>query len=222
MATLTSSPLRATATANFDALAPVYRWMEWLSFGPCLGKCRNAFLESLRGAKSALVLGDGDGRFSARLLRDVPEVRVQAVDLSAAMLRSLVTRAGKNAGRVHTWNGDAREWRAGGARYDVIATHFFLDCLTTSEIVELASQLRLAAGPGTRWVVSEFAVPPSLLGRWIARPLIAFLYWAFFWLTGLEVRALPDYAVALQSAGFSLEQRRRFLGGLLVAEMWRL
>src|SRR6185437_1080687 len=56
-------------TPKFDRLARVYRWMEWLSFGPYLSRCRRAFLPQLRDARRALVLGDGDGRFTAALLR---------------------------------------------------------------------------------------------------------------------------------------------------------
>jgi hypothetical protein len=71
-------------------------------------------------------------------------------------------------------------------------------------------------------VISEFAVPTTRFGRWVARPLVAFLYRAFGLLTGLDIRQLPDYAAGLQAAGFVLEQRRTMLGGLLTAEAWRL
>jgi hypothetical protein len=69
-------------------------------------------------------------------------------------------------------------------------------------------------------VVSDFAVPPGWLGRFIARPLVASLYFSFGLLTGLEVRTLPDHASALGHAGFILLERRTRLGGLLIAELW--
>lgn len=206
---------------DFNRLAPFYRWMEWLSFGPWLGWCRRAFLGDLRHARRALILGDGDGRFTARLLHTNPEVEVHAVDGSAAMLRALVRRSGANVARVRTKCYDARAWRpTAGVRYDLIVTHFFLDCLTSAEVRALAAWIGVASQPHSRWIVSEFAIPSTRFGRCIARPVVGFLYLAFGLLTGLKVRRLPDYRAALAEAGWTLEQRRPRLAGLLVSEMW--
>ena len=206
---------------DFNLLAPLYRWMEWLSFGPWLGWCRCAFLGDLRCARHALVLGDGDGRFTARLLRANPRVQVQAVDASAAMLHALLCRAAANAERVRIACRDVRAWRAAPhPAYDLIVTHFFLDCLTTDEVRALAAHARLVSAPRAQWAVSEFAIPPTRWGRRLARPLVASLYWAFGVLTGLKVRRLPDHRAALAEAGWALAKQRPWLGGLLVSELW--
>ena len=210
--------------ADFDHLAALYRWMEYFSFGPMLQRCRCALLERTSGARNALVLGDGDGRFTRGLLTRNSSVRVHAVDGSPAMLRTLLHRAGRDRKRVVTEQADLREWAPARdrqqARYDLIASHFFLDCLTTEEVRTLAATVRGATAPGAVWLVSEFLVPPKGFGKLIAIPLIAILYWSFARLTGLEVRRLPDHATALQSAGFTLAARRDMLFGLLVSEEW--
>jgi hypothetical protein len=82
--------------------------------------------------------------------------------------------------------------------------------------------MRAAVEPNAQWLISEFAVPAGWHGRFIARPLIRTLYWAFGLLTGLEVRTLPDYHAALRWAGFELVQERRWLGGLLASELWQV
>ncbi len=46
---------------NFNRLAQIYRWLEYLSFGPFLWRCRIRFLPDLAHCRRALVLGDGDG-----------------------------------------------------------------------------------------------------------------------------------------------------------------
>ena len=74
---------------NFDPLARPYRWLEYATFGRALERCRFHFLPALTGARRALVLGDGDGRFLARLLRANPELEADVVDCSPAMLRLL-------------------------------------------------------------------------------------------------------------------------------------
>jgi ubiquinone/menaquinone biosynthesis C-methylase UbiE len=171
--------------------------------------------------RRALVLGDGDGRFTARLLAANLKIEVDAVDASAAMLRALVRRAGAHGERLQVACADVRAWRGCDAAYDLVATHFFLDCLTTEEVRALAAEIRGATQAGARWVVSELAAPQGWFGRWIARPMVALLYAAFGLMTGLKVRRLPDYGAALKSCGFVLEKRRAWLGGLLVSEMWR-
>ena len=209
---------------NFNRLAALYRWMEIASFGPWLWRCRCVFLGEMAACHHALVLGDGDGRFTARLLASNPTVQIDAVDASSAMLRALVRRAGSHAGRVRTHGSDARQLQPATffqkPPCDLIVTHFFLDCLTTGEVQSLASSLRHVVTADALWVVSEFAIPPTRFGRLIARPLVACLYQAFGLLTGLEVRTLPDHRSALSAAGFTLKERRNWLGGLLVSELW--
>ncbi len=205
---------------DFNGLAALYRWMEYATFGPWLCWCRCAFLPELKRSRRALVLGDGDGRFTARLLATNAMVQMDAVDASASMLRSLLRRTESHAYRVSVYCADACRWQAGSPPYDLIVTHFFLDCLTTAEVRNLAKRLRGAIAPGALWLVSEFAVPQNRFGRWIARPVVAVLYQAFGLLTGLKVRSLPDHVASLRDAGFTLEKRRTWLGGLLVSQLW--
>jgi len=210
---------------NFDRLAKPYRWMEFLAFGPFLWWCRCAYLADVRLCSRALVLGCGDGRFSARLLDENPTIHIDAVDASSAMLHALVQRAGPHAGRVRIQLADVREWQPPfpvvAPPYDVIVTHFFLDCLTTHEIQTLATRLRHDATPSALWLVSEFVVPSNWFGRLVARPIVWLLYLIFGQLTGLNLRSLPDHAPALRTAGFDLLKRRTWLGGLLASELWR-
>lgn len=212
----------SVAAPNFDRLACVYRWMEWLTFGPFLWWCRCAFLRQMRGRQRALVIGDGDGRFTARLLAENDRIRVDAMDASAVMLRALAGRTRPHQARLRALCMDARSWQPQpAASCDLVVTHFFLDCLSTAEVESLARRVRSAMRPEAFWVVSEFAIPETWLGRWCARPLVWALYWAFGLLTGLEQRRLPDHPAALREAGFQLAERRTFLGGLLAGEIWR-
>lgn len=215
---------------NFDRLAAVYRWMELASFGPFLQLCRCAFLSELGSCRRALIFGDGDGRFTARLLRSNGDIFIDAVDASRAMLRSLVRRAGKHGQRVRTEQVDARAWAPCYAvsetdgdsqdRYDLVVTHFFLDCLTTEEVAVLAQRVRSAVCPGAMWIVSDFAIPTNAMAV-LARLVVAALYRAFGVLTGLRVRQLPDHRHVFEKAGLQCVRKRAFLGGLLVSELWK-
>lgn len=206
---------------DFNRLAPLYRWMEWFSFGPFLWKCRCAFLPEIADKKSALILGDGDGRFTARLLHSNPHITVDAVDASDAMLRQLTHRAQRNSARLRTRLADARHLSLPPAvSFDLVVTHFFLDCLATSDVEALAMRIRNRLAPGAAWIVSEFAIPENFYGKFFAAPLISALYLAFACLTGLAIRRLPNHRHALRQAGFLLSSERTWLGGLLVSELW--
>ena len=210
-----------TAPPNFNRLARAYRWMEYLSFGPLLQRCRCHFLPRLAAAelRTALVLGDGDGRFTARLLAASPGIHVDAVDASTAMLRQLESRTLGLSVTTHC--ADARLWHPDRTGYDLVATHFFLDCLTTTEVASLVQRLTPATAENAHWLVSEFAQPTTAFGRLVAAPLVALLYKAFRGLTGLEPQTLPQHRLALSQAGWRLEADRPRLFGMLVSELWR-
>jgi SAM-dependent methyltransferase len=198
--------------------------MEYFSFGPWLALTRSAFLADIASCRHALVLGDGDGRFTARLLRANPAVHIDALDASSAMLQSLLRRAGPHAARVRVHLADARSWPMpfpiNTPPYDLVASHFFLDCLSTAEVHSLATRLHPAVAPHAKWLISEFAIPTGWYGRLVARPVVGSLYAAFGGFTGLAVHTLPDHPSALRQSGFTLLNRRTLLCGLLASELW--
>lgn len=207
---------------GFDRIARSYRWLEHLTFGPTLTRSRNHFLPQLADRRRALILGDGDGRFTARLLTENAELHAEAVDCSAAMLELLCRRTRlahpTAAGRLETHPCDAREFSPNGM-YDLVVTHFFLDCLTQSEVDRLALTLRSRMAPGALWVVSEFRVPPGVL-RAPALALVRALYFGFRLMTGLRTTRLPDHAAALEAAGLTRIAQHLSLAGILTSEMW--
>lgn len=207
---------------NFNGLARIYSWLEYLTFGPFLWRCRTRFLSGLMSCRHALILGDGDGRFTARLLRESPEIQIHAVDVSPRMIESLRHASRRNAGRLTTEVADIRAWKpATFAKYDLVVTHFFLDCLATEEVAALSGRLTPALDPNTLWLVSEFAIPPTVFGHIIAAPLVAALYRAFRLITHLRQQSLPDHPNALTVSGWAIQQESTQLFGLLHSQLWR-
>lgn len=226
---------------NFNRLARPYRWLEYLTFGPMLERCRFYPIPQLTHARHALVLGDGDGRFLARLLAANPSLHADVVDQSPSMLRLLHARAAAigAAHRIRIHQADAltfqgsteasakRQQPDGKSRldtescYDLVITHFFLDCFTTEQIQALVQNIRPRLAPGALWIISEFAIPrgPAAVP---ARVVVNSLYLAFRILTGLRARALPNHAAVLAQSGLTLQHQQPFLAGLLISEQWRL
>lgn len=207
--------------ANFDRVARPYRWLEYMSFGPWLARCRRAQLAHLTNARRALLLGDGDGRFLDRLLASNPVLTADVVDSSRGMLTLLDRRLRKSEvrHRVRLYHADALQWDPAQS-YDLIVSHFFLDCFFPHQMEQLFDSVLPRALPGAHWVISEFAIPRNPFAAWLARAIIRALYQAFGWTTGLRVRALPDYSASLHHRGLTLTQDQSYLGGLLRSQLW--
>ncbi len=207
---------------NCDYIAQLYRWLEYLVFGRTLERCRNHFLTATRTGTSALLLGDGDGRFLKNLLLTNPDVIVDSVDSSGKMLalaRQRTTSVPGAAARTRFLHADARS-PVLDHEYDLIVTHFFLDCLTEAEIQSLATRLQEHSAGQTRWIISEFQIPPRGPLRFPAKVLIRLMYFCFRLATGLKVQKLPDHRSILQQTGFRLASERLICGGILVSELW--
>ena len=209
--------------ARFDRVARLYRPMEYLSFGPILERCRFHHIPRLTHARRALVLGDGDGRFLTRFLAAAPNLHADAVDASPSMLRLLRDRAARTGvqSRLVPICADARAFRPRSPGYDLVVTHFFLDCLTEPETDRLIARIRPSLAPGAQWLVSEFQIPGTgLLRKRLAQVIVSALYAAFRLLTGLRVRQIPPWPALLARHGFSRSASRSWLGGLLVSDLW--
>jgi ubiquinone/menaquinone biosynthesis C-methylase UbiE len=207
-------------SSNFDLIARPYRWMEYLTFGRALQRCRTHFLSQLGARSSVLVLGDGDGRFLAALAAANPNLVVDAVDSSPDMLRLLTRRVHAASPEIHlsTHQTSALEFTP-TRTYDLVATHFFLDCLTVDEIQTLCARIRPCLQPKAVWLISDFRIPAGPL-HWPARLLVRALYLVFRLLTGLRVTHLPDYAAVLACAGFSRIASYHSFAGILTSEIW--
>lgn len=208
--------------ARFGRLARAYRWMEYFSFGPYLQQCRKLRIPEMMACRRAMVYGDGDGRFLSELVRQVPEIQVMVVEASEAMLRRAAQRLPSNA-EVQLLKADALTYQAAlpDASFDLIVSHFFLDCFNEEELTTLLARANAAAAEGAMWVVSEFAIPNRPVARQVGWLVVSALYLAFGLLTGLKARRLPDHGRVMREAGWRLEQRWTLLLGLLASERWR-
>jgi len=213
------------APMNCDRIAPFYETLEHLSFGRSLERRRFAFLREARYAQHAILCGGGDGRFLTRLLAENPRVEVDFVELSPKMVE-VAERRVKGMGRafwrrVRFHAGDVRAFAAPPRSYDLIATHFFLDCFTPRELTEIVATLAKCGQPGSRWMVSEFREAEGVLANFWTRAVIRGLYGGFRWTTGLRARRIPNYDAALAVEGYVLCCEEQSLGGLLRSSLWK-
>ncbi len=172
--------------------------------------------------RRALVYGDGDGRFLAELVRRAPAIQATTLDASSAMLCQAGRKlpAGSNVRLIHANALACEPAQFPEAPFDLVVSHFFLDCFTEPEIELLLSRVQEAVCDDAIWIVSDFAIPERAPAKQIAMLIVRGLYVAFGLLTGLTTSRLPNHGRLMQKAGWRLEDRQELLFGLLVCERW--
>jgi SAM-dependent methyltransferase len=207
---------------NCDPIARWYRWLEYAAFGRALERRRREYIHEVANARSVLILGDGDGRFTAEFLDRNREALIDSVDLSSrmqALARKRVGMRASSAMRLHLREDDARTIKL-ARKYDLIVSHFFLDCFTARDLELLVARISEAAYPQARWLISEFGLPSHGIRRRGAVLLIKVMYWFFRIATGLKTSRLPDYSTIFALHGFRRVRHMPAAGGLLVSELW--
>ncbi len=165
------------------------------------------------------MLGEGDGRFMAAFVRQNEQATVDSIESSREMTRLAALRVRANE-RVAFHNADARLFAIPAVEYDLIVTHFFLDCFSSEECAGLISSISGAAAPRARWLLSEFHQPEEGFARYWTALLIRICYFCFRLATGLKTTQLPEYRGALRANGFARMRYKEALGGLLISELW--
>jgi ubiquinone/menaquinone biosynthesis C-methylase UbiE len=207
---------------SFDRLARHYHTLERLAFGRDLERARFQHLELLQNVDDILVLGEGDGRCLARLLRLAPHARIHCVDASAAMLNRASRRlSGRDRPRVTLTCADALSVELPVSAYDAVTTLFFLDCFTNREIRAMVPRIRRSLRSECQWLFADFAIPRAGWARLRARIWLTFLYAFFRWQTGLSARSLPDAEDAIIDAGFVPVSTLELQHGLLRSVAFR-
>lgn len=206
---------------SFDRLAPFYPLLERVTFGHTLQRARTAFIAHLDETRHALIAGEGNGQFLAKLLATRPSLQVTCLDTSANMLAyaSQLLRK-EDRDRVDLIQGDAATAQL-TCSYDAIVTQFFLDCFDDLELRAVVNRLAMVAAPNARWVVAEFAIPSSAAMRLVGRTLIRTMYAFFRFTTRITGTRLLDYASLLHEHGFQRVERRTFWRGIICAELWQ-
>lgn len=215
---------RQPSPMSFDRLAPHYRWMERLLAGEKLQRCRTAFLHLIPKPQRVLMLGEGNGRCLVELLRAHPGARFTCVDASQQMLeraRERVQEHGLRGERIEFIHADATCWQASPGRFDLLVTHFFLDCFRADQLAELVPRLAATATPDARWLLADFHEPAAGVAKWRARGILQAMYFFFQRVTRLPASRLTPPDAFLQQSGFVLRERRLSEWGLLHSDLWQ-
>jgi len=198
--------------------------MEGLLAGAKLQRCRVAFLSVVPAPRRALLLGEGHGRFLTALLQKHPTAQCVCVDASQRMLdiaRSHILQLGLGAASVEFVHADLTSWTPPTNSFDLIVTHFVLDCFTDEQLDAILASLAAAGTAELRLLAADFRQPEKGPARWRAGAILAVMYIFFRWATGIAAAKLPATDALLRKHGFMLCQRRISEWGLLQSDLWQ-
>lgn len=210
---------------SFDAIAPWYERLERITFGDDLQRCRVACLGEIDPPCQVLIAGEGNGRFLCELLRRYPKVEVDCRDASPRMLqlarRRLEDELPDRLPSVRFLPGDIESLSESVGHYDLLVTHFFLDCFSEPALTRVIRKLARAATDNAVWLLSDFCLPRQGMMRFRTSAWLKAMYFFFRATTGIEAKELIDPTPHLCREGFSVSRQHLFRQGLLKAEMWR-
>jgi SAM-dependent methyltransferase len=204
---------------SFDRLAPHYRWMEAVLAGRKMQRCRVAWLDTVLGCRNVLVVGEGPGRFLEIAAKLLPAAEFVCVDSSAGMLERAKAAAPENA-RVRFVQASLPAWKPTGGPFDLVVTHFFLDCFPAQTLDEVVATLAGSTTNDARWLLADFQIPACGIARLRARLLLALAYRFFRIATALPAASLTAPDDALRKNGFQLQRRIVTDWGLLHSDVW--
>ncbi len=204
---------------NFDRLAAFYPAMEWISAGNKLQRCRVAFLNQIQPPRRILLAGEGHGRFLPACARTFPDARITVVDCSVRMLA--IARKRCTTRNIEFVHADLLSWNHPPGGFDLVVTHFLLDCYAADELEPLVARLGMLTTPDACWLVADFRIPDSGFASWRSRMILALLYRFFRITCGISAKSLASPDPVLAKAGFSLHRQKTSDWGLLKCEWWQ-
>lgn len=204
---------------NFDSIAAWYQWAERGVFGNKLQRARLLHLnavETLEVGDRVLIVGDGDGRFTEQIFKRRVDLEIHFVEHSQSMIFEAQARVGKSVDLIKWHHCDVRDFDKGG--YDMIVTHFFLDCFNEAELKVIITHLVRKLNARGAWIVTDF----SDMNHWTAKLLIRSMYLFFRLVSGLKPKKLVSPTLFLENHGMREVAKANLLYGFLYSTLWKL
>jgi ubiquinone/menaquinone biosynthesis C-methylase UbiE len=209
---------------SFDALAPFYRFAEFMLAGEELQEIRGFWLETVPVPLEILMLGEGPGRMLEVMARRFPGSRITMLDQSpnmSACARRAWEQLPEPKAQADFFVADALLHVFEHKSLDLLITPFFLDCFTHGQLEELIPRLTSSLRPGGQWLISDFAVPDNGFARLRAQILHSVMYAFFHHFVGIPAKSWTDPAPILSHSGMTRTHHRMFNHGLLISSVWK-
>ncbi|HST31737.1 MAG TPA: class I SAM-dependent methyltransferase [Chthoniobacterales bacterium] len=208
---------------SFDRVARAYCWLETIVFGSALQNARTYWINEIPPPKRVLIVGEGNGRFLCELLRLYPKVEIDCIDASGRMLELARARVRRlcpdSLASVRFFHLDVLRWSPSNS-YDLLVTHFVLDCFSAEQVEEIVVKLAQAARPAAVWLIADFTIPRRRFARMHAQFWLQIMYAFFRASAAIPAKKLVDPSPYLQNNGFVCWFRKLSRYGMLKSELY--
>lgn len=208
---------------NFDRIARHYRWLETVAFGNALQNARTYWIDEIPPSRRALIVGGGNGRFLCELLRAHPKINIDCLDASGRMLELARARVRRlrpeSLASVRFFHLDVRNWSPSDS-YDLLVTHFFLDCFPREQVEAIVAKLAQAARPEAVWLIADFSIPDRRFARIRAKFWLRMMYAFFRAAAAVAAKELVDPTPYLHNNGFVRRSRKLSRRGMLKSDLY--
>jgi ubiquinone/menaquinone biosynthesis C-methylase UbiE len=138
-----------------------------------------------------------------------------------AVARRRVAGQGIECARIDFIRADALTWNPPDHDYDLIVTHFFLDCFRRDQLEALIGKLTRVADPQANWLLADFQSASAGWRRRRSEIILWMMYRFFTIVTRLPAKELIDPASILEQNGFKLRARDVQDWDLLHSDWWQ-
>jgi len=202
---------------NFNFIAPVYDSLAFLVYGNNLIRAKKIFLQEIPARAQILLMGGGTGNILNDLIEKNPEVHVDFVEPSTAMIRIAEKNLKeKFRSRVNFISGNHLAIPS-GVQYDAVTSFFVVDCFPQEDAIEFTTAITSSLKSNGLWLFADFFDT----GKFHHRAMLWFMYRFFRTVAGIPASQLPDYAAIFRAVKFSVKEEKKFLNGLIRSLMLR-
>ena len=208
---------------GFCRLAPHYLRLEGMVFGNALQHARVAHLQDCSHDSKFLLLGEGSGRFLESLCALHPKVMATVCDSSPSMLSLINNRLPKETSEnIHLLNLDVMETEFPEASFDVLVTHFFLDCFDSETLGRLIPKMSLYLKAGGTWLIADFEESRKMTfancPHWL---FLRCLYLFFRSTCGISANWVVPLEIMLRQSGLVETEKTSYCRGLIYSGLWK-
>lgn len=208
------------AKVNFSNITPIYDLLGTLAFAGRLHKSQQYMLELYpKSVENILIIGGGTGKFLTEIVSSIKFNELIYIDISPGMIKSARKKIVKNSPDQLS----NIEFICGGINnlpkkdYDLVITHYFLDCLTPESYLKIVEELKNSLKPTGLWSMVDFynTNQDPLKKRFIS------LLYRFFHITcNLPSIQLTDFD-SWFNKNMNRLNRKEFIGGLLKSTLYK-
>jgi len=200
-------------TSGFDFLAPYYDTLALLFIGKDIVNSQQYFPKSFKGCNHLLILGGGSGWILNFLCKDLPDLKIDYIDISREMLNSARKKYGNNK-HINFIQGTEND--IPDQLYDGVITNFYLDMFHEKSLEIVISKIKSSLADDALWVVTDFVEVRR--GHTIC---LWFMYRFFRLMAGIEAVNLPDWQKQVLVADCKLLDSKIYANGFIKSNLYQ-